>query len=167
MNRLERIGQVFVKEYDGIKFLNFSKWDEKLLELFNLLEQSCFNSELIYTKNELMERMKFPEFEVLILKDNQEQPIAGVLIYLDQKDGYLYIDTLAVAKRGLGFGQYILLELIKYAKKEGLRGICLDTEELNHFGQNLVKYYQKFGFNKDGSNLKTGNIHLTLKFNTD
>lgn len=163
MNRLEKIGKSLAKTYDGTKFLHFSQWNEALLELFKLVEKSCFNEELIYSKKDLMERMNFLESEALILKHDQN-PIAGVLIYLDQKDGYLYIDTLAVVKRGLGIGKYILSELINRAKKEGLNGICLDTEEFNHLGQNLTKYYQQFGFETHSTDSKTGNVHLILKF---
>lgn len=145
------------------KVETLTKWNRDAHHRFERIEQRTFEKGLRYTYQEMCDRASRPGFQAMFVSDDSGASAVLVIYELDPQD-QLYLDTLAVSSRGSGLGSLLLRRLIDWAH-ERYRVIVLDTEETNPFGQKLVQWYARFGFDVEDRSPDTGNVtmHLTLR----
>lgn len=158
MTLLEEVSELLESDH-ALSAHCFCTWTESLLHTFDQVERSCFRPELVYTREELREREQMNGFEGLVLY-LEGNAVAVLLIYADALPGMIFLDTLAVTIPGRGIGSRILQVLIDTLRSRGYRGLSLETEWVNERGQNLVAFYQKFGFTINGFAQSNDSIQL-------
>ncbi|MBN2657385.1 MAG: GNAT family N-acetyltransferase [Spirochaetales bacterium] len=162
MTVLERAADILARSERDLAIEVFRSWDRRLLDLYRSAEVRCFPPELLYTEEELVERGGKEDFEAMITFRGG-LTASLLILYRDGEPGFLYLDTLAAVNQGSGLGRKTLAALISAGKKDGWKGIELDTERINHRGQRLVAFYEKSGFAVTGEE-ESGNIHMVLEF---
>lgn len=138
-------------------------WDEKSYSWFQEVEDNAFREELRYSFSEVNDRLRNLNVLFFFIMVDQ-RPEALFLGYSPQgaDNQTYYIDTIAVKHQGQGIGRFIFKSVIEWAKRENLKTIMLDTEEIDEKNFLLQKFYESFGFrvvNKDQ------NENLTMVLN--
>jgi ribosomal protein S18 acetylase RimI-like enzyme len=137
-----------IRKYGGeLKLVLPKSCDEQCFRWFHILEEEDFRFELRYTREEIAERLNYPEvLFFFIIKE--EIPEILVLGYNspDYESRVFYLDTVAVRQRGRGIGDIVMRFLIHRALNKGYKAIILDTEEKDEKGIPLQHFYEEHGF---------------------
>lgn len=129
---------------------------------FVQIESESFRTELRYSSEELEESLT--NENVLFFFISSDSGNEAVVLAYDDPDNpqnTLYLDTIAVKRRGLGIGSLLMQTLVNYAQTRSYHSIRLDTELVNEKGQELVKFYKTLGF-QEISSTEDGNITMEL-----
>ena len=75
----------------------------------------------------------------------EDGKFAGRIIVRKDWNKYLFVDDISVLKdfRGKGVGTALMQKAVEWAKKEGMAGLALETQDNNLLA---CRFYSKFGF---------------------
>ncbi|MFW9830897.1 MAG: GNAT family N-acetyltransferase [Candidatus Thorarchaeota archaeon] len=151
---------------DQIQLICPTVCDDQCFSWFHSLEEEDFRFELQYTREEITERLEYPEVLFFFIINN-EVPEILVLGYKmrDYEPLTFYLDTLAVRQRGRGIGHVVMRFIVKRAQNKRYQAIILDTEEKNEKGIPLQYFYQVHGF-ETIARTNTGDLKMLLDLTT-
>lgn len=139
-------------------------WSNEYLSWYKEIEQNSFRPELIYSQEEIENRLAKEEVVMMFILKHRtpEGLLLGYRLEHTSEDVF-YLDTIAIKQKGRGIGKIVLNILFEWARKMGYQSIQLDTEEANETGIRLSYFYQQLGFGIISSDDETGNITMQLR----
>jgi len=154
--------KLFSKISDEITLVLPKGCDEQCFRWFQILEEDDFRFDLRYTREEIIERINYPEvLFFFILRDKIPEILVLGYKLPDSETPLFYLDTLAVRQRGRGIGDIVMQFLIQRARSKQYHAIILDTEEKDEKGIPLQRFYEEHGF-KTIARTESGDLTMRL-----
>lgn len=148
----------------GLVTRHATHWSSRLQRDLEAIEREAFPQQLRYSVQEMYKRAGERGFEALLLYEPSEsESPEAVMIVGRTTEATVYLDTLAVRRRGAGTGSALLAFLIRRCRGEEVRAIELDTELTEGDAARLIGFYRRFGFTEAARDQQCGNLTMRLE----